>query len=66
MFCYIFLKNSDLVVENEVLYYSNTYRTIAINLVTDRDVQYLDEIEKFYETQITEMPSNIADIIGGI
>ena len=39
---------------------------IAINLVTDRDVQYLDEIEKFYETQITEMPSNIADIIGGI
>ncbi len=27
-----FLKNSDLVVENQVLYYSNTYRTIAINI----------------------------------
>lgn len=39
---------------------------VAINLVTDRDIQYLKEIESFYETQISEMPSNIADIIGGI
>jgi len=28
-----FLKNSDLVVENEILYYSNIYRSIAINLI---------------------------------
>ena len=39
---------------------------VAINLVTDRDIQYLKEIESFYETQISEMPSNISDIIGGI
>ena len=39
---------------------------VAINLVTDRDIQYLKEIESFYETEINEMPSNIADIIGGI
>ena len=39
---------------------------VAINLVTDRDIQYLKEIESFYETQISEMPSNISVIIGGI
>jgi len=39
---------------------------VAINLVTDRDMQHLKDIETFYETQITEMPSNIADIISGI
>ena len=33
-----FLKNSDLVVENEILYYSNTYRTIAINLVSGKGI----------------------------
>ena len=33
-----FLKTSDLVVKNEVLYYSNTYRTIAINLVTGKGI----------------------------
>ena len=39
---------------------------VAINLVTDRDMQYLNEIERFYETQISEMPNNISEIIGGI
>ena len=39
---------------------------VAINLVTDRDMQHLKDIETFYETKITEMPSNIADIISGI
>jgi translation initiation factor 4A len=39
---------------------------VAINLVTDRDMPYLKEIESFYDTEISEMPSNIADIIGGI
>ena len=29
-------------------------------------MQHLKDIETFYETQITEMPSNIADIISGI
>ena len=39
---------------------------VAINLVTDRDMAHLKDIETFYETEISEMPSNIADIISGI
>lgn len=39
---------------------------VAINLVTDRDMTHLKDIETFYETEISEMPSNIADIISGI
>lgn len=37
---------------------------VAINLVTDRDMQHLRDIEGFYETQINEMPNNIEDYIG--
>ena len=33
-----FLKNADLVVENEIIYYSNIYRTIAINLVSGKGI----------------------------
>ncbi|KAJ3751007.1 DEAD-domain-containing protein [Lentinula detonsa] len=36
---------------------------VAINFVTDRDVATLRELEKFYNTQIDEMPMNVADFI---
>jgi translation initiation factor 4A len=34
---------------------------VAINFVTQDDVRMLREIESFYNTQIEEMPMNIAD-----
>ena len=37
---------------------------VAINLICERDVEYLKHIESFYDTKIDEMPANIADIIG--
>lgn len=37
---------------------------VAINLVSDRDVEYMKFIETFYDTKIEEMPANIAEIIG--
>merc|ERR1712013_535180 len=36
---------------------------VAINLVTDGDVRYLRDIEAFYQTEIQEMPMNVADLI---
>jgi translation initiation factor 4A len=36
---------------------------VAINFVTNEDSTQLREIEKFYNTQIEEMPGNIADLI---
>jgi len=36
---------------------------LAINFVTEEDVHLLREIERFYETQIEEMPANIPDLI---
>ena len=36
---------------------------VAISLITDRDIQSMKEIESFYDTQITEMPNNIADYL---
>lgn len=36
---------------------------VAINFVTVGDVQYIKDIEKFYHTQIEEMPNNVADLI---
>merc|ERR1712080_569219 len=36
---------------------------VAINFVTTDDVRSLREIEKFYNTQIDEMPMNVADLI---
>jgi len=36
---------------------------VAINFLTDGDVRYLRDIEQFYQTQITEMPMNVADLI---
>merc|ERR1712139_619156 len=34
---------------------------VAINFVTDRDVRSMRDIEKHYETQVEELPADIAD-----
>eukprot|EP01106_Pelomyxa_sp_JSP_P015739 TRINITY_DN558_c0_g1_i16.p1 TRINITY_DN558_c0_g1~~TRINITY_DN558_c0_g1_i16.p1 ORF type:complete len:280 (+),score=89.50 TRINITY_DN558_c0_g1_i16:73-912(+) len=36
---------------------------VAINFVTERDVQIIRELEKMYDTQIVEMPASIADLL---
>jgi len=36
---------------------------VSINFVTDVDVRAMREIEAFYNTQIEEMPMNVADLI---
>lgn len=36
---------------------------VAINFVTNDDVRTLRDIETFYNTQIDEMPMNVADLI---
>ena len=36
---------------------------VAINFVTAGDVRYMKDIEEFYNTQIEEMPMNVADLI---
>jgi ATP-dependent RNA helicase len=36
---------------------------VAINFLTSEDVRTLREIEQFYNTQIEEMPMNVADLI---
>lgn len=36
---------------------------VAINFVTAEDVRLLKDIEQFYNTQIDEMPMNVADLI---
>ena len=36
---------------------------VAINFLTSGDVRYLRDIEQFYNTQIEEMPMNVADMI---
>jgi translation initiation factor 4A len=36
---------------------------VAINFLTAGDVRYLRDIEQFYNTQVDEMPMNVADLI---
>merc|ERR1712187_550860 len=36
---------------------------VAINFVTNQDVQTMKDIEKYYHTQIEELPMDIADMI---
>jgi translation initiation factor 4A len=36
---------------------------VAINLITNDERQTLNHIEKYYNTQIEELPVNIADLI---
>jgi len=36
---------------------------VAINFIVSEDVRVLRDIEQFYNTQIEEMPMNVADLI---
>merc|ERR1711963_619801 len=36
---------------------------VAINFVTTQDVRLIKDIERYYHTQIEEMPNNIADLL---
>lgn len=36
---------------------------VSINFITEGDVRYLRDIEQFYNTQIEEMPMDVADLI---
>lgn len=36
---------------------------VSINFVTEADLKYLKDIEQFYNTQIEQMPSNVADLL---
>ena len=36
---------------------------VSINLINDREVEYMKHIEEFYDTKINEMPQNIADYL---
>ena len=36
---------------------------VSINFIVKQDVRYMKDIEQFYNTQIDEMPSNVADLI---
>ena len=36
---------------------------VAINFVTNQDVQMMRDIESFYQTMIDEMPRNVADLV---
>ena len=36
---------------------------VAINFLTSGDVRYMRDIDAFYNTQIEEMPMNVADLI---
>lgn len=36
---------------------------VSINFVTEEDVRAMREIEQFYNTQIDEMPMNVADLL---
>ena len=61
--------NYDLPIQKETYIHrigrSGRYgrKGVAINFVTDRDLESLSELQKFYNTKIEEMPQNIAEII---
>jgi translation initiation factor 4A len=61
--------NYDLPIQKETYIHrigrSGRYgrKGVAINFVTDRDLDELQTIQSFYNTKIEEMPQNIADII---
>ena len=35
---------------------------MGINLITERDVEKMREIEQYYSTQITELPSDLSNM----
>lgn len=61
--------NFDLPIQKETYIHrigrSGRYgrKGVAINFVTDRDLQDLQELQTFYNTRIEEMPQNIGEII---
>ena len=36
---------------------------VAINLINDREVEYMKHIEDFYDRKISEMPENISEYL---
>jgi translation initiation factor 4A len=36
---------------------------LAISLITERDANDLSELERFYKTQIEQLPANISSLI---
>ena len=42
---------------------SGRHKGVAINFLTADDLRTLRDIEQFYNTQIDEMPMNVADFI---
>jgi translation initiation factor 4A len=36
---------------------------VSINFIVKNDVRYMKDIEEFYNTQIEEMPLNVADLL---
>lgn len=36
---------------------------VSINFINKNDVKYMRDIEQFYNTQIEEMPANVADLL---
>ena len=42
---------------------SGSRKGVAINFLTNRDVRYLRDIEKYYDTQVNELPMDMAGLI---
>ena len=61
--------NYDLPIQKETYIHrigrSGRYgrKGVAINFVTDRDLQDLEELKNFYNTNIEEMPQNMSDML---
>ena len=36
---------------------------IAINLINDKEIEYLKHIETYYNSKINEMPENISELL---
>ncbi|KAJ7811666.1 DEAD-domain-containing protein [Mycena olivaceomarginata] len=56
--------NYDLPKNRENYIHRIGRKGVAINFVATNDVAMLRDIEQFYNTQIDEMPLNVADLIG--
>ena len=42
---------------------SNLPKGVSINFVNDKNMEYLREIEVFYDTKIEELPQNISEYL---
>jgi len=61
--CYDLCTNRDLYIHRIGRSGRFGRKGVAINFVRDEDVRLLRDIEQFYTTEITEMPSNVGDLI---